>query len=178
MRNEILTSLFISLTAASAIASVNTSLWFDGSDQQVNTGGDCIYEWDVCESKMGWWYEYDDSKLDGTSYTLFPYNPGGKNDEPYYGSAYAPEVEYFGYITAKYVLRDPLKTGAYNYIGLGFNLVDEKPSPLDISGLDGLCVSYTSNHPVRFIISNETTGDYSYYVTLPTSTSPTTTNYV
>ena len=126
---------------------VNTSLWFDGSDQQVNTGGDCVYEYGECESTtMGYWYDYDDRKNDkGGSYAVYPYDTTG-----YYGSLIGPEIENLGYVTIKYHLADPTLTGQeaeypYNFVGFGFNLVNGAKDPLDITAAGGLCVTYTAD---------------------------------
>ena len=151
----------------------NSSLWFNGTNQQVNTGGDCMYDIDDCPStEMGYWFDYDDRKFDGGgSYASYPY-PTDK-----WGSNIKPEIDNLGYVTIKYHLEDPELTGQladvpYNFVGFGFNTVNGEKDPLYMTALGGLCVSYTSDYPITLEIAEAVSGDYSCFVTLPKSVTP------
>lgn len=176
MKKQIFATAIASVASlAMAQGAVNTSLWFNGSDQQVATGGDCVYEYLECEeTTMGYWYDYDDRKNDkGGSYAMYPYDTTG-----YYGSLIAPEIENLGYVTIKYHLEDPTTTGQtaeypYNFVGFGFNLVNGAKDPLDITAAGGLCVTYTADNAVTLEIAEKTSGDASCSVTLTKATSPT-----
>ena len=150
---------------------LNTGIWFNGSNKQVNTGADCVYKYKECESStMGLWYDYDDRKNDhGDSYAEYPYEPDK------YGSPIAPEIENLGYVMIKYNLKEPVNQTAeypYNFVGLGFNLKDEEQTPFDISGTGGLCVTYTADHPVTLQIKEEFSGDALCEVTLKATAIP------
>ena len=175
MKKQIFATAIASVASLAMAQTVNTALWFDGSDQQVNTGGDCVYEYQECESTtMGYWYDYDDRKNDhGGSYAMYPFDTAG-----YYGSLIGPEIENLGYVTIKYHLADPSLTGQtaeypYNFVGFGFNVVNGTKDPLDMTATGGLCVTYTADHAVTLEIAEATSGDASCSVTLTKATSPT-----
>ena len=182
---KITTALTIAAAAVAANAicdgagTVNTSIWFDGSDQQVNTGGDGMYKWAAegeaggcTTTKMGYWYDYDDRKNDhGGSYVVYPYDP----DQ--YESLIAPMITNLGYVAVKYVLVDPTTTGQtadypYNFVGMGFNTVSAAKDPLDITATGGLCATYTADHDITFEIQTAGDGDASCAVTLTAQSSP------
>ena len=176
MKKQIFATAIASVASLAMAQTVNTALWFDGSDQQVNTGGDCVYEYQECESTtMGYWYDYDDRKNDhGGSYAMYPFDTAG-----YYGSLIGPEIENLGYVTIKYHLEDPTTTGQtaeypYNFVGFGFNVVNGTKDPLDLTAAGGLCVTYTADHAVTLEIAEATSGDASCSVTLTKAASPTT----
>ena len=176
MKKKIFAAAIASVASVAMAQTVNTSLWFDGSDQQVNTGGDCVYEYGECESTtMGYWYDYDDRKNDhGGSYAVYPLDTTG-----YYGSLIGPQIEAFEYVTIKYHLADPTATGQeaeypYNFVGFGFNTVSGTKAPLDITAAGGLCATYTSDNAITLEIAEETSGDASCSVTLTKATTPTT----
>ena len=176
MKKKIFAAAIASVASVAMAQTVNTSLWFDGSDQQVNTGGDCVYEYGECESTtMGYWYDYDDRKNDhGGSYAVYPLDTTG-----YYGSLIGPQIEAFEYVTIKYHLADPTATGQeaeypYNFVGFGFNTVSGTKDPLDITAAGGLCATYTSDNAITLEIAEETSGDASCSVTLTKATTPTT----
>ena len=175
MKKQILATAIASIASLAMAQTVSTDLWFNGSDQQVATGGDCVYEYGVCEeTTMGYWYDYDDRKNDkGGSYAMYPYDT-----TDYYGSLIAPEIENLNYVTIKYHLADPTLTGQtaeypYNFVGFGFNLVNGKKDPLDITAAGGLCVTYTADHAVTLEIAESKSGDASCSVTLTKATTPT-----
>ena len=175
MKKQIFATAIASVASLAMAQTVNTSIWFNGSDQQVNTGGDCVYEYGECEkTTMGYWYDYDDRKNDnGGSYAMYPYDTTG-----YYGSLIAPEIENLGYVTIKYHLEDPTTTGQtaeypYNFVGFGFNLVNGAKDPLDMTAAGGICVTYTADNAVTLEIAEATSGDASCSVTLTKATSPT-----
>lgn len=180
MNTKIKMAMTIGAAAAMANAicpgagTVNTSLWFDGSDQQVNTGGDGMYVYEECETTtMGYWYDYDDRKNDhGGSYALYPLDTTG-----YYGSYIAPEIEEFGYASIGYKLADPVAAGQtaeypYNFVGFGFNTVGGTQDPLDITAAGGLCATYTTDMPVTLEIAADASGDASCAITLPKAATP------
>ena len=172
MKKQIATAV-AALAAASMAQTLNTELWFNGSNQQVNTGADCVYKYKECESTtMGYWYDYDDRKNDhGDSYAEYPYEPDK------YGSTIAPEIENLGYVMIKYTLKEPVNQTAeypYNFVGFGFNVKDGDKTAFDITGTQGLCVTYTADHPVTWEIAEATSGDASCAVTLKAAAAPTT----
>ncbi len=157
-------------------SSVNMDLWFDGTNEQVNTGGDCLYKFAECEwTSMGYWYDMDDRKNDnGGSYAIYPFDTVG-----YYGSLTGRQIDDFGYVSIKYHLADPTLTGQkaeqpYNYVLFGFNTVDGSMGDLDISGTGGLCATYTSDNDVTLEIKDPISGNASCSVTLAATTTPTT----
>jgi hypothetical protein len=173
MKKQILTAVAAMAAASMAQNAVNTSLWFDGSDQQVNTGADCMYDYETCDgSKMGYWYDYDDRKNDnGGSYAMYPFQPSPKDEAPDYGSYAGAAINKLGYVTIKYVLVDPTTTGQtakynYNFVGYGFNVKDGDQSPFNISAAGGLCATYTADHNVTLEVAEETSGDDACFVTL------------
>lgn len=179
---KLTTALTIAAAAVAANAAcagfgtaVNTSIWFDGSDQQVNTGGDGMYNYETCTTtKMGYWFDYDDRKNDhGGSYVSYPYDP----DE--YKSLIAPMITNLGYVAVGYTLVDPTTTGQteqypYNFVGMGFNIVDAAKTPFNISGANGLCATYTSDHPITLEVEEAKSGSASCAVTLQAASTPTT----
>ncbi|MCQ2061734.1 MAG: T9SS type A sorting domain-containing protein [Fibrobacter sp.] len=153
---------------------VNTSIWFDGSDPWLLVENLILYDNGDCEeNSVSYWYDYDDRKNDdGGSYALYPF----KADE--YGSLVGPEIENLGYATIKYVLVDPTITGQtdknpYNFVGFGFNTTSHSSESLNISAAEGLCATYTSDHDVTLEVAAEASGDASCFVTLPKATVPT-----
>lgn len=172
--NKKLIALSAVSMAAMASAAVNLEIWFDGTNQQVNTGGDCMYEYQVCEeTTMGYWYDYDDRKNDkGGSYAIYPYQA----DQ--YESLVQPMIENLGYATIKYVLVDPTTTGQtaeypYNFVGFGFNTVGASQDPMDITAAGGLCATYTSDLAVTLEVATPAAGDASCSVTLTKAATPT-----
>ena len=182
MKNQIFRTFLASIASVAVAQTVNTSLWFNGSNWQVATGGDCVYEYGECEeTTMGYWYDYDDRKNDqGGSYVIYPYDTTG-----YWGSLIGPEIENLGYVTIRYHLADPTLTGQtaeylYNYIGFGFNVVNGAKDAMDISPTGGLCVTYTSDNAVTLKIAEKTSSrgywgglEPSCSVTLRKATTPT-----
>jgi hypothetical protein len=167
MNKKIFGSMTLAM-ASLALAAVNTSLWFDGTNQQVNTGGDCVYEYGVCESStMGYWYDYDDRKNDkGSSYALYPY------EADTYGSLIAPMIEAVGYVYWKYQLNVNTGTTAeypYNFVGFGFNTVNGAKDALDMTAAGGLCATYTSDMAITLEVSEAVSGDASCSITLAKS---------
>ena len=174
MKKKIFAAAIASVASVAMAQTVNTSLWFDGSDQQVETGGDCKYDYTECpNSTMGYWYDYDDRKNDhGGSYAMYPFDTTG-----YYGSMIAPEIENLGYVVIQFHLEDPTTTGQtaeypYNFVGFGFNLVNGTKDPLDITAAGGLCATYTSDMNVTLEIAEATSGDASCNATLKASPTP------
>lgn len=146
-KKNLLFTVLAGTTLSMAAAATGTPgagvLMFDGSNQQVNTGEDCMYEYeDACgeASTMGYWYDYDDRKANkGDSYTLYPY----AQDE--YKSFIAPMITDVGYLYVKQVTGTAYQ---YSFVGMGFNLKDGTQTPVDITKWTGLCVTYTSDKPV------------------------------
>lgn len=167
MNKKIFGSMTLAM-ASLALAAVNTSLWFDGTNQQVNTGGDCMYEYGVCETTtMGYWYDYDDRKNDkGSSYALYPY------EADTYGSLIAPMIENVGYVYWGYSLSPNTGTTAeypYNFVGFGFNTVNGAKDALDMTAAGGLCATYTSDMAITLEVSEAVSGDASCSITLAKS---------
>lgn len=90
--------LAMGLTNAFAICDgagvLNTDVWFNGDNQQVNTGADGMYEYEECETtSMGYWLDINDSTSGGLSHIWYPYDTAG-----YYGSYIAPMIAELGYL--------------------------------------------------------------------------------
>ena len=159
-------------SSSSVARSVNTGIWFNGSDYQVNTGADDMYEYGVHDnSTMGVWYDFDDRANDhGGSYALYPY---GAEGDP--ASYIYPEIDNLGYVTIKYHLEDPTLTGQeeeypYNFVGLAFNIVNTERTPFDITDAQGLCATYTSDINVNLeVVDPYSTDKNACYITLPKS---------
>ncbi len=181
MKMKLLSTAVASMAAMSMAQTLNTGVWFDGSDQQVNTGADCVYEYGTCESTtMGYWYDYDDRLNDhGGSFAEYPFDGGAKTEAPYYGSYIAPMIEEFGYAAIKYHVNDPVAAGQvadynYSFVGFGFNVKNGDQDPFDISATGGLCVTYTADHNVAMEIAEATSGDDACFITLKKSATPVT----
>jgi hypothetical protein len=167
-------AMLVSSTMAMAAAATGTPgagvLMFDGTNQQVNTGEDCMYEYDdACgeASTMGYWYDYDDRKQNsGDSYTLYPYEP----DE--YGSFIQPMIDDVGYIYIKQVTGTAYE---YSFAGFGFNIVGGTQTPADITAWTGVCVTYTSDKPVYLELGADALiTDYNAFrIKLDAATTPT-----
>ncbi len=137
---------------------VNPNLWFSGTEEQIDTGGDFVNVYGATEaeskkgSTMGFWFDYDDANDHGGSYIGFPF------EEDTYHSLFNPMTQQLGYISVQYNLKDPTLTGQsgdlYNFVGLGFNLVNADKDWMDISSIGGLCVTYTSDDPVLVEIAS------------------------
>ncbi len=159
-------------SSSSVARSVNTGIWFNGSDYQVNTGADDMYEYGVHDnSTMGIWYDFDDRANDhGGSYALYPYRAEGDPASYIY-----PEIDNLGYVTIKYHLEDPTLTGQeeeylYNFVGLAFNIVNTERTPFDITDAQGLCATYTSDINVNLeVVDPYSTDKNACYITLPKS---------
>lgn len=186
--NKILTmAITVAAAAAAGLAAdtdcpdagiLNTGVWFNGGDQQVNTGADGMYQYEVCEkTTMGYWYDYDDRNNQGGSSVWYPYDTTG-----YYGSYVAPMVAELGYLLIGYDLKDPTLTGQeaeynYNFIGFGFNVKDGDQTPFDISGTEGLCVTYMSDDAVSLEVMEKESGDDACAVSLKKASTPTTIDF-
>ena len=137
---------------------VNPNLWFSGTEEQIDTGGDFVNVYGQTEadsktgSTMGFWFDYDDANDHGGSYIGFPF----AKDQ--YNSLFNPMTQKLEYIAVQYNLKDPTETGQsgdlYNFVGLGFNLVNADKDFMDISSIGGLCVTYTSDDPVLVEIAS------------------------
>lgn len=134
-------TILCAATVASFATMASAALMFDGTNQQVNTGADCMYDYETCtESTMGYWYDYDDRKENkGSSYTLYPYAA----DE--YGSLIAPMITNVGYL---YVTQVSGTAYEYSFVGMGFNVKDGSQTAFDATSWGGLCITYMSDKPV------------------------------
>ena len=130
--NKKLTLAAVAGAAAMAFAQVSpTFLWDGTTDTQgkVETGSE--------EETSGYWYEYNDANDGGTSAFTFPADVEANEYDNFYG----PLVEAYGGIKASVTL------GAgydYPYAGIGFNIWSEAQEGVDISGWNGICLSYQS----------------------------------
>jgi len=178
MNKKILFSaMLVSSTMAMATAATGTPgagvLMFDGSNQQVNTGEDCMYEYeDACgeASTMGYWYDYDDRKANkGDSYTLYPY----EQDE--YESFTQPMIDDVNYIYVKQVTGTAYE---YSFVGFGFNIVGGSQTPANITPWTGVCITYTSDKPMYLELGADAlVTDYNAFrVKLDAATTPTVKN--
>jgi hypothetical protein len=178
MKKKLLFSAVLaSATMAMAAAATGTPgagvLMFDGTNQQVNTGESCMYEYeDACgeASTMGYWYDYDDRKANkGDSYTLYPY------EQNEYKSFIQPMLDDVNYLYLKQVTGTAYE---YSFVGLGFNIVDEDQTPANIAPWTGICVTYTSDKPVYLELGADALiDDYNAFrVKLDAATTPTVKN--
>lgn len=163
---KIITAIAVGSLAVAANAEnkvVNTGLWFSGTEEQIDTGGDFVNVYGATEadsktgSTMGFWYDYDDANNSGGSWFGFPFAA----DQ--YKSLFNPMTQQLGYVALQYNLKDPTVTGQtgdlFNFVGVGFNLVNENKEGMDISTINGLCVTYTSDDPVSLEIASAETPD-------------------
>lgn len=154
------------MLAACSMASAD--LMFNGSDQQVNTGADCMYDYESCTTTtMGYWYDYDDRKENaGSSYTLYPYEA----DE--YGSLIKPMIDNVGYL---YVTQVSGAAFEYSFVGMGFNVKDAAQTAYDATAWGGLCITYTSDKPIYLELGADALiTDYNAFrISLAAATTPT-----
>ena len=178
---KIITAIAVGSLAVAANAEnkqVNTNLWFSGTEEQIDTGGDFVNKYDGATeaenrtgSTMGFWYDYDDANNSGGSYFAFPF------EKDTYNSFFNPMTQQLGYISLQYNLKDPTLTGQtgdlFNFVGLGFNLVNEDKETMSLAGITGLCVTYTSDDNFSVEISSPKTGDEACFAPLTAQSSAT-----
>ncbi|WP_297701597.1 hypothetical protein [uncultured Fibrobacter sp.] len=161
---------------------VNSELWYDGTNEQVNTGAECMYEFGVCEgTTMGYWYTQDGRKYlysqDGKKNKIYPKPKYPFDTCGYYGSLTAPMIDILGYLTIEYYIdkpdtTDPRENSLSNFVSFGFNTVSGRREPLDITSTGGLCITYTSDDEASLQVKEEKSGVAYCYVTLPKSEDP------
>lgn len=128
--------------------------------------GDIQVETTVGKDNYGWWYTYTDDADGGTTKITWPHG----FDE--YDSFVWPSV----YATAGLKAKVSFGKGTkYPYAGLGFDLVDAKDTPADISSWGGMCVIYNTAQPLYLQVkpTNEaaTTGYNNPMAVLPSTNS-------
>ena len=161
---HIVFAIFLAPIVSTAHAqTVNLNLWFDGTNEQVNTGGDRLYEYGEYEgSTVGYWYDISDFDK---AFSLYPYDTLG-----YYGSLTAPQIDNLGYVTVQYILDE------FYSLRFGFNTVNGAKTPLDITETKGLCATYTSDHPVEIEINDSISNGALCTVALEAARTPTMVN--
>lgn len=170
--------------AACPDAALNKSIWWNGTKAQVNTIG-WMYDYgtdgtDGCGGDsqpgkdMGYWFDYDDrsGNSHGGSSISYPFPADEYND------MINPMIAKLGYLSVFFNLTDPTLTGQqeewpFNFAGMGFNVVNGKKETFDISATNGLCVTYTSDHPVTWEIEDPVAGDHACFATLEAATTVT-----
>ena len=121
-------------------------LWCGGTDVmgRVITGSE--------EETSGYWFEFSDAKDKGTSRIQYPADV----EENAYGNFFGPLTEAYGGIRGTVTLGDGYE---YPYIGLAFNIWNEKQEGADIRDWDGLCLVYKSTigFALELVVQDEET---------------------
>ena len=128
------------LSSSSVGKDTSACLWTGPRKQAlVNTGFD--------GSNAGLWWRFDDSDVDGNSYIMWPMELSSPNDDPW---SLVLSTNY-GCIAGTAILNS--ESADMGYVGIGFIVAGEQPhgdgvAPVaaDISGWNGLCVTYSSDH--------------------------------
>lgn len=165
------TALIGILACASFAMAIDAMHW----NAEIDAGlGRVTLSTDDGTDKSGYWYDYSDKDNSGTSAFTWPSDVSANT----YGNFYGPLVEAYGGIKGIAVL----STGYdYPFLGIGFNLVNEAQDGADISGWEGMCITYTSTKAFYYELGTqnekETTEYNNYKVTIPAATTKATGNY-
>lgn len=91
------------------------------------------------EETGGYWYDYNDEFDGGDSKFVWPSDV----HENGYGNFFGPMAEVYGGIkgTASVVTGTSVD---FPYVGIGFDLVNSKQDPADITDWNGICLQYSS----------------------------------
>lgn len=150
------TALIGILASASLALAIDPMHW----NAEIDAGtGRVTLSTDDGTDKSGYWYDYSDKDNSGTSAFTWPSDVTANT----YGNFYGPLVEAYSGIKGTAVLAAGYD---YPFLGIGFNLVNEAQDGADISGWNGMCVSYTATKAFAIELGtyNEaTTTEYNNY---------------
>ncbi len=135
-----------------------TSTYGDRVRTFFNTVDEYTFFDDNAETKdsSGWWFTFND-KPDGGYSTVFASNEMG---------SYTAEIDlmYNWHYNGEYMESVP-----YPYAAIGFNM-SPNGSAVDMSGWEGMCVTYSATKPVAFTLKSSYDGRSSWYTKLPSGT--------
>ena len=150
------TALIGILASASLALAIDPMHW----NAEIDAGtGRVTLSTDDGTDKSGYWYEYDDSKNSGTSAFTWPSDVTANEYDNFFG----PLVTAYSGIKGTAALAAGYD---YPFLGIGFNLVNEAQDGADISGWNGLCITYTATKALALELGtyNEaTTTKYNNY---------------
>jgi uncharacterized protein (TIGR02145 family) len=119
-------------------------------DYRVITG------FDDGSDKSGYWYSYDDQPDGGSSAITWPISPGIMDSD----EAFNPIIDHCGGLCGNVSIGAGVE---YPFAGVAFNLTGPDQKGVDISSWGGLCVTYTSDIEIRFILGPEDEANYTAY---------------
>lgn len=145
-------------SSATAFEKACGDLWCGLTDTygRVNTGYD-EDGYDKNEGTSGYWYDFTDNNApeNGDSKIIYPpYIADG------YGIFFGPFIETYSGIKFSAEIGSAYE---YGYVGLGFNVVSENQEGGDISGWDGVCLTYTATAPFQVELASENTATSTDY---------------
>lgn len=137
----------LALLAAASFASA--ALMFPVEGSRVCTGAFECDDFDGLDDG-GYWFDYSDFENDdGTSYVDYPF------EEDEYGDKIGPMLEAYGHIAVTLNLGGAAK---YPFVGFGFNVVNSKKVPYDISTWGtGVCIAMSNT--AKMVMELEYKGD-------------------
>ena len=154
--------------SSSSGKTVNRIFLWDGT---VDLAG--IVETGSPDETSGYWYDFSDRDVGGSSRFIFPSDVEERED----GNFYGPLVEYYMGIWASVSFGDDYDPPYQPYVGLGFNVWSENQEGVDVSAWGGICLTYQSTiaFSIELGIENEATiTDYvSYHASVPVAKSVT-----
>lgn len=132
--SSVKSSSSVSPTSSSGKTVNRTFLW-DGTidtEGRVETGSP--------DETAGYWYDFSDRDVGGSSKFIFPSDVEERED----GNFYGPLVEYYMGIRASVSFGDDYDPPYQPYAGLGFNVWSEDQEGVDVSAWGGICIAYKS----------------------------------
>ena len=135
-----------------------TSTYGDRVRTFFNTVDEYTFFDDNAETKdsSGWWFSFNDRPDGGTSMVFAESEMG----------SYTAEIDlvYDWFYNGEFMEADP-----YPYGAIGFNM-SPTGSAVDMSGWEGMCVTYSATKPVAFTLKSSYDGRSSWYTKLPSGT--------
>lgn len=141
---------------------VNRTFLWDGNidtEGQVETGSP--------DETAGYWYDFSDRNVGGSSKFIFPSDVEERED----GNFYGPFVEYYMGIRASVSFGDEYDPPYQPYAGFGFNVWSEDQEGVDVSEWGGICIAYQSTIPFVIELGVEDEATLTEYVNYRASVS-------
>ncbi len=132
--SSVKSSSSVSPTSSSG-KTVNTTFLWDGTidtEGQVETGSP--------DETAGYWYDFSDRDVGGSSKFIFPSDVEERED----GNFYGPLVEYYMGIRASVSFGDDYDPPYQPYAGIGFNVWSVDQEGVDVSAWGGICLTFQS----------------------------------
>ena len=132
--SSVKSSSSVSPTSSSGKTVNRTFLW-DGTidtEGQVETGSP--------DETAGYWYDFSDRDVGGSSKFIFPSDVEERED----GNFYGPLVEYYMGIRASVSFGDDYDPPYQPYAGIGFNVWSVNQEGVDVSAWGGICLTFQS----------------------------------